>query len=54
MTHLINETDGVRFGLMRMDGSLSATPDYYGRYGSKLDYWGIPNAADLPYDPDNL
>jgi len=54
ITHLVDETEGVRFGFMRMDGSLSDRPDYYGRHGSKLDYWGIPDLADLPYDPDNL
>ena len=42
VTHLINDTPGVRFGLMRMDGNNWDGSEGFGD-------WGIPVPADLPY-----
>jgi hypothetical protein len=49
ITHLIQDTPGVRFGLMRMDGNLGDAHDGL-YYGGGQDDWGIPNPADLPYE----
>ena len=50
VTHLINDTPGVRFGLMRMDGNLGDAFDGAGTYGGGQDNWGIPNPAHVPYE----
>jgi len=43
VTHLLEDTEGVRFGLMRMDGT-----DMAGVFGE--GNWGIPNPASVPYE----
>ena len=52
VTHLIQDTPGVRFGLMRMDGNFGDAWTNWDppTYGGGMDDWGIPNPADLPYE----
>jgi type IV pilus assembly protein PilY1 len=45
ITHFLNDTEGLRFGLMRMDGAGDGEGGYWWGEGD----WGIPNPADLPY-----
>jgi len=45
ITHFLNETEGLRFGLMRMDGASDEESGWWGE-----DDWGIPNYNDIPYD----
>jgi type IV pilus assembly protein PilY1 len=45
ITHFLNETEGLRFGLMRMDGASDEENGWWGE-----DDWGIPNYNDIPYD----
>jgi type IV pilus assembly protein PilY1 len=45
ITHFLNDTEGLRFGLMRMDGAGDGEGNYWWGEGD----WGIPDPDDVPY-----